>query len=587
MKITLFYTLIFITFLMLAYVPTISAQDTSLDYVVRVVYFVPKDREPNPDMNTNLDSMIKDIQIFYANEMDRHGFSGKTFEYETDGNGNVKVHQLIGKYNDVDYISNNKSGSDEIDEHFNLVYGQFKNIYLNVFDYSNERVVGDSSAAACGSASSFSIGGEASIPASGSCFTFEVAAHELGHTFGLPHDFRNNSYMMSYGNNRNQLSQCAAEWLDVNRYFNATQEDRDTSRASSIQMLSSTFVSAPDIVRLRFEVSDPDGLHQAQLRALTGSSFSLIACDKLNGQSDIAEFVTGELFGINVIDIHILDTHGNDSIRRFNIDITDLLPSPGAISIPDTNLAAGIRDELDLASDSPITTVNILGLEKLIVERTQLQNLTGLEHATNLRRLFLSNNQIEDITTLAELTQLRILILRENKIKNVTPLAGLTKLTWLNLGDNQISDVTPLAGLTELTHLLLWNNQINEVSSLTGLTNLVELNLRENPMRNRESLLTIQSKNPNANIYIDPVVENRAPVFTESPNATRLVMENAAVGTNIGGPISATDADNDTLTYTLGGTDKDAFDIDSTNGQLKPKQALNLILIRNPPIPLR
>ena len=409
MKITLFYTLIFITFLMLAYVPTISAQDTSLDYVVRVVYFVPKDREPNPDMNTNLDSMIKDIQTFYANEMDRHGFSGKTFEYETDENGNVKVHQLIGKYNDVDYISNNKSGSDEIDEHFNLVYGEFKNIYLNVFDYSNERVVGDSSAAACGSASSFSIGGEASIPASGSCFTFEVAAHELGHTFGLPHDFRNNSYMMSYGNNRNQLSQCAAEWLDVNRYFNATQEDRDTSRASSIQMLSSTFVSAPDTVRLRFEVSDPDGLHQAQLRALTGSSFSLIACDKLNGQSDIAEFVTGELFGINVIDIHILDTHGNDSIRRFNIDITDLLPSPGAISIPDTNLAAGIRDELDLASDSPITTVNILGLEKLIVEWTQLQNLTGLEHATNLRRLFLSNNQIEDITTLAGLTQLRML----------------------------------------------------------------------------------------------------------------------------------------------------------------------------------
>ena len=53
-------------------------------------------------------------------------------------------------------------------------------------------------------------------------------------------------------------------------------------------------------------------------------------------------------------------------------------------------------------------------------------------------------------------------------------------------------------------------------------------------------------------------------------------MENAAVGTNIGGPISATDADNDALTYTLGGTDKDSFDIDSTNGQLKTKAGVEL-----------
>ena len=53
---------------------------------------------------------------------------------------------------------------------------------------------------------------------------------------------------------------------------------------------------------------------------------------------------------------------------------------------------------------------------------------------------------------------------------------------------------------------------------------------------------------------------------------TREVPENAPANTNFGQPVEATDDDNgDSLTYTLGGADAAAFDIDSKTGQLKTK----------------
>ena len=51
--------------------------------------------------------------------------------------------------------------------------------------------------------------------------------------------------------------------------------------------------------------------------------------------------------------------------------------------------------------------------------------------------------------------------------------------------------------------------------------------------------------------------------------------ENTASGQNIGTAVAATDADNDTLTYILGGTDAASFSIVSTSGQLQTSAALD------------
>ncbi len=68
---------------------------------------------------------------------------------------------------------------------------------------------------------------------------------------------------------------------------------------------------------------------------------------------------------------------------------------------------------------------------------------------------------------------------------------------------------------------------------------------------------------------------NTAPVFTDGVNIIRTIAENTAANINIGSAVSATDADDDTLTYSLSGTDAAAFEIDSSSGQLKTKTTLD------------
>ena len=68
---------------------------------------------------------------------------------------------------------------------------------------------------------------------------------------------------------------------------------------------------------------------------------------------------------------------------------------------------------------------------------------------------------------------------------------------------------------------------------------------------------------------------NNAPVFPDTEDGARSVPENTATGTDIGAPVMATDADDDTLTYTLGGADMASFAIDSATGQLRTAAVLD------------
>ena len=61
---------------------------------------------------------------------------------------------------------------------------------------------------------------------------------------------------------------------------------------------------------------------------------------------------------------------------------------------------------------------------------------------------------------------------------------------------------------------------------------------------------------------------NEAPSFDDGATTTRKVAENSDGGTNVGSPVTATDPDGDTLSYSLWGTDAASFAIDGSTGQI-------------------
>ena len=177
------------------------------------------------------------------------------------------------------------------------------------------------------------------------------------------------------------------------------------------------------------------------------------------------------------------------------------------VHIPDPNLRVFIESALGKEAGEDITQADMANLQWLqngchfltlsekgvwwVPERWiclstddtfahEIQDLTGLEFATNLTELRLGHNRISDISPLKNLTNLTHLDLGRNQISDVSPLKGLINLTNLSLGRNQISDVAPLKDLTNLTHLSLINNQVSDVSPFKNLTNLIELDLFDN-----------------------------------------------------------------------------------------------------------
>ena len=168
---------------------------------------------------------------------------------------------------------------------------------------------------------------------------------------------------------------------------------------------------------------------------------------------------------------------------------TTHLVTPPRVEFADANLATAVREALDLDTGDgvgllKIPKVQLVKLTELYVRGGTVRDLSGLEHATELRRLDLWGNRIIDITPLAQLTHLRELDLggprTGNEIVDITPLANLTELRELGLSGNQISDISPLAGLTELRELSLSFNRISDISPLTQLIELTMLTLHGN-----------------------------------------------------------------------------------------------------------
>ena len=157
-------------------------------------------------------------------------------------------------------------------------------------------------------------------------------------------------------------------------------------------------------------------------------------------------------------------------------------PPGTVVRIPDPNLRAAIAEALGKSPNAPITVEEMGRLDGLYNNDYGIQDLTGLQFATNLRRVHLGLNQISDLSPIAGLINLTNLDISQNEISDLSPLAGLINLTNLHISDNPFSDISPIAGLINLEVIKFSNKNVGDISFLAGFKKLKSFTTWNNPI---------------------------------------------------------------------------------------------------------
>ena len=210
-----------------------------------------------------------------------------------------------------------------------------------------------------------------------------------------------------------------------------------------------------------------------------------------------------------------------------------LVEGDRAADVPDPAMRTAFERALNKYPGWPIGVNEIAKITKLDARGLRIEDLAGIEHATDLeyldlggnavanlaplealsslRLLYLDGSEVSDLAALAELP-LAILSLSNAKVDDFSPLSNMYTLYWLALDANAIRDLPPLP--PSLRYLYLTNNAISDINVLADLPWLLEVRLSGNSIR---SLAPLAGLSQLEQVFLnDNQVSDLAPLNLES-----------------------------------------------------------------------
>ena len=216
-----------------------------------------------------------------------------------------------------------------------------------------------------------------------------------------------------------------------------------------------------------------------------------------------------DTFEVSLLDVTPIPPDGALVSEESHTAIGTILNDDGDLDIPDGTLRRGIRNELEMTEGEALTAEDMAKLT-FLSPGYPINDLTGLQFATNLTNLRVFGWGEYDFSPLAELRNLTRLTLAGGALKDLSPLRTMTQLRTLDLGDNAIVDLSPLRGLTRLWWLGLQGNDISDIGPLAGLSSVQNLHLDTNLITNLEPLRDLPALGQL--ILDDNAISNLAPL---------------------------------------------------------------------------
>lgn len=340
-------------------------EDLGKPYKVRLVYFVPTDKEAKSNYQEKAEVLMRVVADIYRREMKANGQKTRGLDFEFDEDGKLKVHLVKGTHPSVFYTG----------EPFNvdrLLNSQQQEIWEKT-GYSRNRptlcfseagAVAEAmpiphvySGFACVSGDIFrpevtantieeqiqnfmdttpvkKVGGTETRPRNKESQTSNgVLSHELGHIFGMLHDTRDPRNIMMRGyDNLGQMydpktagkrpvrfSRAHARMAGTSRFFNESMNEQDTTPPEIHEFkLASPPKGGQNKIRISFKLSDDEGLGPLVVFQRGGGQIDAMVGDAdLTGKKSYTKTVTLEclrplLAGQPVIYImNIFDKNGN------------------------------------------------------------------------------------------------------------------------------------------------------------------------------------------------------------------------------------------------------------------------------------